>query len=117
MKNNLESLLQDRTAKFSIISSIAIIIVYVVLVGVSFTKLPPLLPLFNSLPWGTARLAPVDAVFVFPVLFLTIFILNNLAAAKIYRKQILMARVVSFNSLLVIILGLLAYVQILLLVF
>lgn len=117
MKNNLNFLLQDRITKLSIFSAITIFIVYIVMVTASYAMLPPVIPLFNSLPWGNARLTPAYFVFAFPVLFFIIFIFNNFIAGKMYKKHVLASRIFSFNSLLVIILGLIAYVQILLLVF
>ncbi len=117
MKNNFNFLLQDRIAKLSIFSSITIFVVYLVMVAASFAMLPPVIPLFNSLPWGNARLAPAYFIFEFPVLFFLIFVINNFIAGRMYKKHVLAARIFSFNSLLVIILGLIAYIQILLLVF
>lgn len=117
MKNNFNFLLQDRITKLSIFSAITIFVVYIVTVTASYAMLPPVIPLFNSLPWGSARLASAYFVFVFPILFFLIFIFNNFIAGRMYKKHVLAARIFSFNSLLVVILGLIAYVQILLLVF
>jgi hypothetical protein len=87
-----------------------------VIIAISYPNLPPYIPFFNSLPWGTDRLFSSIVVIFLPVTFLIIIIINTLLSARLYTTHVLMARMISFNGLLVMTLGFLAYLQIMLLV-
>jgi hypothetical protein len=55
--------------------------------GLLFLKLnnlPPQLPLYYSLPWGESQLAPASAIFLLPILSLTILLINQFIATFLY---------------------------------
>lgn len=117
MKNNLKLIFSDNIIKISSILSITLIIFQTILVLIFYSKLPPLIPFLNSQPWGELRLFNPSIIFFLPVIYILIFFLNNILSALYYKKNTLVSRVLSFNSLLFISLGVLAFIQILLLVF
>lgn len=82
-----------------------------------FSKLPPLIPLLNSRPWGESRLEPSSTILLIPLIIIVVFFLNNFLSAVFYRRNSLIARILAFNSLLFIGLSLVALTQISLLVF
>ena len=117
MKDNLNLILSDNLIKIAIFSSGFLILFQALLILLFFPKLPPLIPFLNSQPWGEERLYPANIVFLIPVLLIIIFVINNFLSAAFYKRNTLMARILSFNSLLFIFLCLLAFAQIILLVF
>lgn len=117
MRNNLKLLFSDNIIKTSFMISIALIMVQSLLVMFFFTKLPPLIPFLNSQPWGETRLYASSIIFLLPTFYLSVFIINYFLSAIYYQKNTLIARTLSFNCLLFMLLGILAFVQILLLVY
>ena len=117
MKSNIKALLSDNLIKIALLVSMALIIGQTVLIAIYYQKFPPLIPFLNSRPWGAERLVPSTLIFLIPAVSMIVYILNNFLAAVFYRKNTLVARILSFNALLLIFLGLLAYIQIVFLVF
>jgi hypothetical protein len=116
MKKITDTVLADNILKFSTLLSFMILLFVSGIIAISYANLPPYVPFFNSLPWGTERLFSSIVVIVLPLAFLFVIIVNILLSAHLYTKHALMARMVSFNGLLVMTLGFLAYLQIMLLV-
>jgi hypothetical protein len=117
MKGNLKILLADNTIRLTIFASLVLIIMQGVLIAFFFNKLPPLVPLLNSQPWGETRLYPYwMSVLILPVLIF-VFIVNHFLGAIFYKKNSLVGRILVFNAFLFIFLAAIAFVQIILLVF
>lgn len=117
MKGSLRLIFNDNIIKNSILASIFLILAQAILIFLLFKKFPPLIPILNSQPWGTERLFSSSIVFLLPLFLTSIFILNNFLSAIYYKKSVLIARILSFNSFLFIFLGILAYIQIIFLIF
>jgi len=117
MKDNLRPFINDNFIKISLFSSIVLIIVQVVFIVIFSPSLPPIIPLLNSQPWGVARLYPSSYILFLVPISLIIFAANNFLSSYFYKKNTLIARILCFNASLFIFLGLLAYIQIILLVF
>lgn len=117
MKNNFNLLLSDKIIRLSIFVSVALIIVESFLVLFFYATLPPQIPFFNSRPWGEARLSE-SVIFLFvPIILVIIFLVNNILSGAIYRKNVLIARILSFNALLFVGLCLIAVFQIMFLIY
>jgi hypothetical protein len=116
MKKVINRVLSDNILKLSTILSFAILLLSSILIAFTYPSLPPYIPFFNSLPWGTERLFSSFVVIILPIVFLLLIITNVILSSQLYTKHALMARMVSFNGLLVMVLGFLAYLQIMLLV-
>lgn len=117
MKGSINLLLSDNLIKISLAVSLIILFLQAILTLFFFQKLPPLIPLMNSYPWGVERLFPSYSILLVLLLLTLFYIGNNLLSIFFYKTNSLVARILSFNALLFIILGFLAYIQILLLVF
>ena len=117
MRGGLSLILSDNIIKISFYSSLIIIIAQCILLLVTFNKLPPLIPFLNSQPWGIDRLYASKVVFVIPFVLAVVFIINNFLSLFYYRENTLASRILSFNAFLFILLGFMAYIQIVLLVF
>lgn len=117
MRGNIRALLSDNLIKISLLSSLILIIIQTILIVIFYNKFPPLIPFLNSRPWGAERLASSTLIFTIPAVFIIVYVINNFLASYFYKKNTLVARILSFNCLLLIFLGLSAYIQIVFLVF
>lgn len=117
MKGKFKTILSDQFVRLSLLLSVVFIVPLITIVLFSYQNLPPLIPFFNSMPWGEDRLIYSNVVILLPVLILGIFIVNTMQAVFTYSKYVLVARIIMFNTFLFLLLGLLAYLQILFLTF
>lgn len=117
MKEKFNLLLSDQFVRISLLLSVLFIVPLILLIIFSYSKLPPLIPFFNSMPWGEERLYFSKIIILLPLFLITIFILNILQAVFVYKKYVLLSRIVLFNCFLFLLLSLLSYLQILFLTF
>ena len=117
MRGSLSLILSDNIIRVSFYSSLVIIIAQCILILLTFNRLPPLVPFLNSQPWGVERLYASQTILFIPFVLAIVFIINNFLSLIYYKQNSLASRILSFNAFLFIILGFLAYVQIVLLVF
>lgn len=100
MKKYFNYLRKDKLVLRLFILSFILLFLTFLISALSYTKLPPLLPIFNQLPWGMERLSPTYGIFVPPILALSIFILNIFLAAFSYEKSPLLARLFAVTTML-----------------
>ncbi|MGE5042461.1 MAG: hypothetical protein ACM3IJ_06205 [Candidatus Levyibacteriota bacterium] len=117
MKKFFKLIEHDKAVKYSLVISGIFLLIMLILLGIEFSHLPPILPLFNSLPWGRARLMSNQFIFIIPAFLFSMAILNMVFFQVLYKKYTLLARMLSVNIFLAFLLGMFAFIQILLLVF
>lgn len=117
MKEKFSIVLSDQFVRVSLILSLVFIVPLITIIIATYGSLPPLIPFFNSMPWGEERLISSNITVFLPLFLMAIFIGNVLLATFVYTKYVLIARIVLFNCFLILLLGLLAYLQILFLTF
>lgn len=117
MKEKFSIILSDQFVRISLILSLIFIVPLIIIIIATYSSLPPLIPFFNSMPWGESRLIPSSFTVLLPLLLLAIFVGNVLLATFVYTKYVLISRIVLFNCFLILLLGLLAYLQIIFLTF
>lgn len=76
-----------------------------------FASLPPLLPLFNQLPWGEQRLVNTIGIFIPPIIAFLILIINLIFSSLVYKKAPLLSRILAVTSLLISVLTFLFIVR------
>ena len=113
MKEKFSLMISDQFVRISLLLSLIFIVPSVVIVLLTYSNLPPLIPFYNSMPWGEERLAPSGITVFIPILLVVIVITNILQAMFTYKKYVLISRIVLFNSFLFLLLALLSYLQIL----
>lgn len=106
MKLHFKKLKADKIIRFGTYFSGGIIIFHLLVVLVVFKSLPPLLPLFNQMPWGGDRLGFKIEIFLPLLLSIIFFSLNIYLALRIYEKMPLLSRILTITALLVCILSL-----------
>jgi hypothetical protein len=101
-KGGLLSLWRDPVAGKSLRLSILLCLILLVIIFIFFWRLPPEIPLAYSRPWGAEQL--VSSYFLFVVLMIAIFIMviNSILASFLLHENQLLARIISWVSVLVI---------------
>lgn len=117
MKKAILNLFNDKLVKICLMASFFLILLTTTITLVSKPFLPPYIPLFNSLPWGVDRLARPDFIYLIPLSLGVFFVLNTFICMTFYGKNALMSRILSFNSLVLSLLGLVAYIEIMITIF
>ena len=101
MKKILNRLVTDKIILLTIIISFLLFLLMVGVIGISYQRLPELIPLFNQLPWGEARLGEKSYLFLYAGISFFVLLLNSIFAGIIYTKTPLISRILTFTTLLV----------------
>jgi len=100
MNGLIKQLSIDKTIWWSTLLSVFLLLLSLLLVLFFYQSLPPLIPLFNQLPWGIERLGPKINL-LFPIILTLILLLCNTALTKyIYERMVITTRMLSITSLL-----------------
>ena len=107
MNEFFKKIQSDKIIWFSFIFSFLFILLGLLPSVFFYSKLPPVIPLFNQMPWGETRLSEKQNIFILPAVALFIFIANFSIAFFLYEKMPLVCRILCTTSLLVCFLTLL----------
>lgn len=88
----------DRILFWSFLVSLVCIVLSLILILFSLQKLPDLIPLYNQLPWGPARLGKKLELFIPFILDLAIFVANVFLSKKFHEKIPLLSRMLAVTS-------------------
>ncbi|SRR6266403_6251073 len=101
----------DKIIKLSLQASGALLVSEIIYTLVVYLSLPPLVPLFNQLPWGEERLGQRFEIF-FPSMVSFVFLLVNLILLnKLYERLPLISRILSITTLLICVLSFIFTIQ------
>lgn len=78
---------------FPIVLTLLIVILF-------YSRLAPLIPLYNQMPWGEARIGTKNQIFFPIVLGFIIFLVNLFLSSRLREKAPLLARMLSVVSIL-----------------
>lgn len=117
MNGSISYIFKDKSIRYSLVLAGASCALQLLSIGFLYFKLPPVIPFFNSLPWGEARLVPIHVFFMMPFTILAFAVINVFFAATTHSKYALVSRMLSLNILLASILSTIALIQIFLLIF
>lgn len=81
-----------------------------------WNKLPPLIPLWFSRPWGIDQLAPRTYIFILPVGAFIIFLLNTFLGIFFTAEYLIFTQALYLTSLLISILAFVSVIKILFLI-
>lgn len=79
---------------FVLLSSVGLLIIH-------REKLPPVIPLWFTKPWGSERLADPNYLWLFPLLIFTFLFINNLIGKILLRRQKILALILVWSALFV----------------
>ena len=101
----------DKIIKFSLQISGVLLLAQLLYAVFAYFSLPPLVPIFNQLPWGEERLGQKFEIFI-PALLTLIFLFGNLLLVnRVYDRMPLLSRILSITTLLINVLSFIFTVQ------
>jgi hypothetical protein len=101
MKEFFKDILGDKTIMLAFLMNIFFIIAAIGYVLISYGRLPPLIPIFNQMPWGEQRLGATFTIFIPVLIAILILIINMFTSASIYKQIPLISRMFAAVSLLI----------------
>jgi len=101
MKEFFNDILGDKTITFAFLINIFFIIAAIGYILFSYGKLPPLIPVFNQMPWGKQRLGATFTIFLPVLIAILILIINLFTSNSIYKQIPLISRMFAAVSLLI----------------
>lgn len=96
-----KSLSSDKIIIWSFFATLSLILTSLILTIFFYSHLPPVLPLFNQMPWGEARLGTRAQIFIPISIAFLIFIGNLVFSATLYEKMPLVSRIICITSFLI----------------
>lgn len=101
MKELTSKLFADKTILWGTILSLIILFFSLILIILFYRVLPPVIPAFNQLPWGTDRLSGRFALLIPVGIALGIVVGNSIVSNIVYEKMQVAARMLTLTTLLV----------------
>lgn len=90
----------DKIIRWGMTFSLALLVLQAIFLGIFFFQLPPLVPLFNQLPWGDERLGASYEMFLPLVMTSVFFLFNYFLLRKLYATMPLVSRIMGITTLL-----------------
>ncbi len=105
MKETFNQIKSDKIIRWGMGSAGVIIAIELLYILFSYLSLPPLIPLFNQMPWGESRLSNKLAIFLPLVITFIFFFFNFFLLSKLYKQIPLISRMLSVATLLIALLS------------
>lgn len=116
MKKFFNTLKKDKLILRLSIITIFLILLSVIYILINYSKLPPLLPIFNQLPWGEKRLSGTPGIFIPAISVGAILFFNFIISGFAYPRSPLISRLLIVTSFITALLNLLFTVRTILLI-
>ena len=100
MKKYFNYLKKDRLILKLYIASLILVLITALYIVINHSKLPPLIPVFNQLPWGAERLSSTPGIFIPSVITSAMFLINIILSVITYSLSPLIARLIAITSFL-----------------
>ncbi|MBU1129782.1 hypothetical protein KKE45_00480 [Patescibacteria group bacterium] len=107
---------QKKTNRKILRWNILFILIQLILLVYELNNLPPQVPFFYGLPWGSAQLAPASYLFLLPIFSFLVLLLNSFLATIFDLNSILLSYLLNISSLLFSLLALTTLLRIIILV-
>ncbi len=98
MKKLFRDLRKDSVTFWGFVISGICIVLSLLFVAIFYHLLPPFIPIYNKLPWGYARLGTTVEFFIPIVLTIIFCIINVIFSMYVYKKEVLLARILCFTT-------------------
>src|SRR5438128_784118 len=90
----------DKIIKWGMTFSLFLLFFQAGLLAFFYLKLPPLVPLFNQLPWGEQRLGTKYEILLPLIVTTLFFVFNYLLLIKLYLTMPIVSRIIGITTLL-----------------
>jgi len=101
MNADFKKLFTDKFVLFSCIGALALIVFHGLFLLLYFQKLPPLIPLFNQMPWGQARFASKTEIFLPLGISVSFLLVNTIISSVLCLMLPLATRLLCATSFLI----------------
>jgi len=101
-RSTWQQLWLNKIIRVSNIGTVLSIFFTLIIISIFYTKLPPEIPLWYSLPWGETRLATPLWLFLLPVASLVSFFINTIVALMLTQEDHLVYSQILFLSVWVV---------------
>jgi hypothetical protein len=101
MKKFINLLKTDKIIKWGTLTACALLVFTTAYVLFFYFSLPPLIPLFNQMPWGSARLGTKIEVFLPIAIAIIFFTCNLFFITRLYERMPLLSRMLSVTTFLI----------------
>lgn len=105
---------QDIYYSFPILFSLLSIFFIVSSLAVSFTSLPPKLPLFYSLPWGESQLTNKNQIIILPALIILVTLVHSFITFHLHNIHFVLKRILMLSVIFIDLIVLVTTVKIIL---
>lgn len=111
MKKLFKYVKSDKIIRLSMTISLVLLVLETIYICLFFTSLPEVLPLYNQMPWGEARLGTRIELFLPVVVTFLFLIFNFFLLNKLYERMPLMSRILSITTILITALSVIFTIQ------
>lgn len=101
MSASIRQLREDKIIAYATLTGFVINLISIFYILLTYTYLPPLLPIYNHQPWGDERLGQKPELFLPLGLSFFLFICNIILAKNLYEKIPLIARMITITSFII----------------
>lgn len=91
----------DKIIRLGMTISLALILLHACYIAFFYLSLPPILPLYNQMPWGESRLGARIEILIPLATTIIFFVINYILLARLYTTMPLVSRMISVTTLLV----------------
>jgi hypothetical protein len=100
MKEAFKLVKTDKIIRLGMSLSLLLLLFHAVYLAFFYFSLPPVIPLFNQLPWGDERLGFKLEIIVPLCVVIFYFFVNYFFIAKLYKTMPLVSRIIAITTLL-----------------
>lgn len=96
----IRSLTEDKIIRYGTIVAVLLLLVHLGYLLIFYNRIPPVVPLYNQLPWGEERLGERLHSFI-PLLVATVIIvINTMLSSLLYDRMPLISRILGIMNIL-----------------
>ncbi len=99
--NGVSNLIKaDKIIRWGMLIAFILLFLEAGILALFYLKLPPVIPLFNQMPWGTSRLGLTYAILLPLIITGVFFLCNYFLIQKLYLAMPLVSRIIGATTLL-----------------
>lgn len=102
IRETAETLVPDKLGRTSYLIAMGMIVLMVLIISALIRQLPSVVPLYYTLPWGEARLAPRVMLYILPLLGLLFMILNVGLARMVAHLSAILPKTLAVSTAVIV---------------
>lgn len=102
IRETAETLVPDKLGRTSYLIAMGMIVLMVLIISIIIRQLPSVVPLYYTLPWGEARLAPRVMLYILPLLGLLFMILNVGLARMVAHLSAILPKTLAVSTAVIV---------------